>query len=226
MNLVDKVINVVAPNQCVACGIEGQVLCGDCLLAAGSPLVPRCSGCKTLTEGSRTCSSCLSWLPVRAVYVATEYDGMYEKLLRAYKFDVRRQAVHPIAQMLSAAVPRFESPVTACPLPTAPARIRARGFDHANMLTKEFVSLRNDITSTTHVLRRRTNSRQLGSSRAQRMQQMQDEFYVIDVNEVKGKTFLLVDDVVTTGASIAAAAKTLKQAGANRVYAAIFAQKV
>ena len=221
---------MVAPSTCIGCGVEGEVLCQLCLVSAGEPPVPRCVGCKRLTEDYATCRSCRNWINIHSVYVTTSYEGMYEQLIRSFKFDVKRQAVDPIASiMVQASPPLAEPELILCPLPTAPARIRQRGFDHAKLLARAYwrklpEENRQKLTID-HTLNRKSNTRQLGSDRAQRIAQVKDEFFVKNPLSVKGKTFLLLDDVTTTGASLAAAAKTLKNAGAKRIYAVVFAQK-
>ena len=125
---------------------------------------------------------------------------------------------------MSELLPTNSNDMVVCPLPTAPARIRARGFDHAKLIAKY---LADDAgLEQKDYLGRRSNVRQLGSTRAQRLEQMKNEFFVKPGLDLSGKEVLLVDDVVTTGASLSAAAKTLKRAGANRVTAIVFAQKI
>ncbi len=231
MLIVDRVVGWFAPHICISCGREGSVLCPDCLLSAGSPPPPRCAGCKALSVGYKTCTSCRSWLDIYAVFVATEYSGMYEQLVRAYKFDLRRQAAVSIAHiMISLPGLRFPAGSLLIPLPTASARVRMRGFDHAKLLAQSWhkrmqESAQKNITLS-NALRRRSNIRQLGSSREQRVKQVRNEFYITNAKRIRGKSCIVIDDVTTTGASLAAAAKTLKDAGAARVYAIVFAQKM
>jgi ComF family protein len=221
---LDKVFGLLAPHLCIACGVEGSVLCDSCLETAGEPVVPRCAGCHTLSDGFKTCKSCRSWLEPYAVYVTTSYEGIYEQLIRSLKFDSKRQAAEPIARMMAEILPKTMQDFVLCPLPTAPSRIRERGFDHTKLIAKD-LSFYTGIKYTA-LLGRKSNVRQLGASRSQRLVQMKEEFFAKDVQTIVGKNVLLVDDVVTTGASVSAAAKTLKKAGAKRVIAIVFAQKL
>ena len=132
---LDRFIGLLAPHLCLGCGREGSVLCTECLVVAGEPPASRCAGCKRLTDDYKTCESCRSWLDVYSVHVATVYEGVYERLVHAYKFDVKRQAVESIAQIMSQSLPYIrDKSILLCPMPTAPARIRQRGFDHARLL--------------------------------------------------------------------------------------------
>lgn len=226
MITVDAVMALIAPHTCISCGVEGSVLCKTCLLTAGEPIEPRCAGCHSLSPNYKTCESCIHWLKAYSVFVSTKYEGLYEQLLRSLKFDLMRQAVDPIAQIMTEVIENKNLPVDLllCPLPTAPSRIRQRGFDHTKLITNQIYKKTGYKSKT--LLNRKTNVRQLGSTRAQRIDQMTQEFYISNPENVEGRTILLVDDVMTTGASISSASAVLKKAGAKRVYAVVFAQKV
>jgi ComF family protein len=223
MSVVDTMIGALAPHLCVACGCEGYALCPECLEVAGEPLPGRCAGCKKLSKGSRTCKTCRNWLEVYSVRVASPYEGVYEQLLIDYKFEVRRAGARPIARVMSEVASDLPDDIIVCPVPTAPSRIRERGFDHIKLVVKYFCK----YTSLPQqdLLGRRSNVRQFGSSRSKRLKQMKQEFYLKDSADVKDKNILLIDDVITTGASLSASAHTLKQAGAKRIYAVIYSQK-
>jgi len=229
MNVIDSITAIIAPHQCLACGDEGSVLCGRCITSAGNSPISRCAGCKVLTTDFSVCKSCKRWLPLTQIQVATEYDGIYEQLVKSYKFDCARQAVEPIAKIMVDTIDFSQTGkigVIYCPLPTAPSRIRQRGFDHTRLLMQTIAGKSPDLLAT-QLLSRKTNIRQLGSTRAQRMKQLNGEFYVSEKNKslLHNAHIVLVDDVVTTGASLAAAAAALKKAGAARVSAIVFAQK-
>lgn len=108
------------------------------------------------------------------------------------------------------------------PIPTATARVRERGFDHARLIAKYFAtSHRRGLYGN---LKRLGQSRQVGSKRETRLKQLENSFVVVRSRELRGKTVLLVDDVMTSGATIESAANCLKRAGIHKVYALVFAQ--
>jgi competence protein ComFC len=227
MNItLDSIFGLLAPNLCIACGAEGSVLCIDCLETAGEPVVPRCVGCHAVSDDFKTCRNCRILLHIHTVYVATAYEGIYEQLIHAMKFDCKRQAAEPIAQIMSEVLKSYSNDTNylLTPLPTASSRIRQRGFDHSKLIAQ---SMAKELgTESQSLLGRFSNVRQLGSNRTKRFQQMEQEFYTINDELIKDKTILLVDDVVTTGASLSGAAKVLLNAGAKQVRAVVFAQKI
>lgn len=223
MSVVDTVIEKLAPYECIACQRLGDPLCAHCLSLAGSPPPARCAGCKKISSASQTCSTCKKWLPLGVIYVATTLDGIEERLLHAYKFDLQRSGSKAIVTLMKQVLEGGEYDVMTW-VPTAPARIRSRGFDHARLLAKELAK-HEGLPPMAQLLHRRSNVRQLGASRRERLEHMAEEFMPTNA-PIKGKKVLLIDDVMTTGASLAAAAKMLKQMGARQVDGLIYAQKL
>jgi len=220
MQLFDSLIGLVAPHLCVGCGREGFVLCGTCMLLAAQKPFSRCLGCHTLTKNWRVCTSCRSWLPLQKATVVSEYEGVHELLVKELKFHLRRDSARVMAELMHY-TGAFEGWV-ACPVPTAPARIRARGFGHMELVCENMSHMGVDVRK---LLDRTTNERQLGSSRTARIKQMQNVFYVTPQSSIPKKV-ILVDDVMTTGSTLAAAAQVLRGAGVRHVAAVVFTQKI
>jgi ComF family protein len=108
------------------------------------------------------------------------------------------------------------------PVPTATDRRRRRGYDQATLIARA-LARRQDLA---HVpcLRRLGRAHQVGAGRAQRLAQLAGAFVVVRPDRIRGKHVVLVDDVITTGATFEAAARALHQAGAARVSAVTFAR--
>lgn len=221
---LDSVASLVAPHECLSCGKEGEVLCGRCIEEYCEAPLPHCAGCRKQQDDFKVCKNCKSWLALKYVYVATAYEGIGSELVKAMKFNYRRQASEPIAKIMSGALESLDENTILCPIPTAHARIRERGFDHAKLISQNLSQILK--IKSLPVLHRHTNRRQLGSSRKARFKQMESEFEVIHASFIRDKNILLVDDVMTTGATLTAAAKALRKAGASSVSAIIFTQKL
>jgi ComF family protein len=100
-------------------------------------------------------------------------------------------------------------------IPTVDKHIRERGFDHARLLAKTVAKQRRTIAVP--LLVRYTQTTQLGASKVVRMKNMTHAFGIKPNTTLNGKHVVLIDDVITTGATILAAARVLKDAGAARV---------
>lgn len=122
------------------------------------------------------------------------------------------------------ALPYIAPKTLIVPVPTASVRIRQRGYDHAALLSRHLASTLGGCNWPGAVIRL-GQSRQVGASRAQRHVQLKNAFLTRPSGALSGADVLLVDDVVTTGATLEAVALKLKQAGAKTVNAVVFAQK-
>lgn len=108
------------------------------------------------------------------------------------------------------------------PVPTATDRVRGRGYDQAKLLARELS--RQSRLPYLDCLSRQGHTHQVGSSRSQRLRQMGSAFRVSKTGRLRGRDILLVDDVLTTGATLETAARIMINKGARQVSATVFAQ--
>lgn len=109
-------------------------------------------------------------------------------------------------------------------VPTALSRARHRGFDHSKLLAKSIA--RSAKLDYSDLLGRTGNTRQVGASKAVRLGQAKGQYYIKNQKKAAGRNILLVDDVVTTGATLKECANILRKAGAKRVDALVFAKRL
>ena len=107
-------------------------------------------------------------------------------------------------------------------VPTAHGRVRVRGYDQARLLAKALARRRGWQYQA--LLSRTGSGRQVGSTRQQRFTQLETAFKLDSSRKAIEGHILLVDDVLTTGASVEAASSVLKSAGAKTIDVAVFAQ--
>jgi len=219
MSLLDRFIAIIAPHRCVGCGDEGQLLCVDCRHEL-TPVPARCYRCRALTKLSRTCQSCRGSSGLYRVTVGTNYETIAKELIWRFKFSGAQAAAGQMAEYL-ASIYLGGADILVVPVPTASKRVRQRGYDQAQVLARELAQLlgRRYLPCLT----RTGQQHQVGASRHQRLVQLAGAFRV-STSGVAGAHILLVDDVLTTGATLQAAARVLKDAGAKRVEALVFAQ--
>lgn len=219
MNILNMLIMIVAPHTCVGCGTEGSLLCSPC--RSGLVVLPlRCYRCRKLTPHGQTCLSCRATSGLYRVHVATLYHGSAKSLVWRLKFTGAQAA----ATMMVDCMPSL--PITRDTIimhvPTATGRIRQRGYDQAALMAR--VIARRSPGLFLPCLARSGQQHQRGAARHLRLQQLAQAFRVTHRSRVRGAHILLVDDVITTGATLQAAARVLKQAGAGRIEAVVFAQ--
>jgi ComF family protein len=220
--LLTPLLSLLAPHECIGCGEEGILVCTDCRRYMADA-VARCYACHQAHPLFRTCSSCSKQSALFAIHAAVRYEGTAKDLVWKLKFGRARAAADEIATILAERTV-FASPdhIIVTHAPTAMTRVRQRGYDQAALIAKSFAG-RTGITYQPLLVREGKN-KQVGASRAVRSKQLQGAFRPIHRRDIENAHIIIIDDVVTTGATLEAAAQTLKSAGAGRIEAIVFAQ--
>ncbi len=216
-SLIEKAVAIIAPHRCVCCGIEDNILCQNCQKAQVLSPQSFCAICTKPSKAWQICADCAATTGLNRVWVASLYEGVLKTIIHDYKFARKRAASESLARIAGSCLPAGEWHIV--PIPTALNHIRQRGYDHTQLLAKDLAASRR--LPYTPLLARAHDSRQVGANRQQRQQQMQQAFYV--AKPLPKGPIVLVDDVCTTGSTLAAAARLLRQAGATEVNAVVCA---
>lgn len=222
MLLFEKLIGLYAPHICLGCGAEdNQLLCGSCRTTM--PRVPsRCYRCRAVTRDYAVCVSCRRHTPLRHVAVAMHYDDLAKELLRQAKYERARSGILEVAELMAPLLQSLPDDAVLVPVPTATSRARQRGYDQAVVLASALGTLAG--AGRSDVLARLGQAHQVGAGRKERLEHLQGAFRVPRPTDVASKHIILVDDVLTTGATLETAARTLKKVGARKVDAIVFCQ--
>lgn len=221
MRLITAILDVITGDGCAACGMPGPPLCTPCAAALPPLAAPRCARCSHPWPVPR--AACPECLPAVAwARQALAYDDRVPDLVRALKDHHRRCLADPLAELMALHLAPPDGPAVLVPVPLAPGRLAERGFNQCDLLATRLartwgmpvaqVLLRDDHATS-----------QRGSGAADRRRQVQGAFRA--VGDVPMHC-VLVDDVVTTGATLSAAARALRGAGCARVGALALARVV
>lgn len=203
MSLLDSLLGIIAPHECLNCGIEGSLLCHDCANKL-PPALPELSPNSHLSS----------------LRSATLYQGLAKDLIWKLKSDGAQAAAKIMARCMAPIISKNRD-LLIVPVPTATSRTRQRGYDQAKLLSKALS--RQTGLPRANCLARLGQAHQVGSHRKERLRQLEGALIPKQSSLIKNSTIILVDDVTTTGATLETAAKILKQAGAAKVEAVTFA---
>jgi ComF family protein len=166
------------------------------------------------------CNTCR--VPYERAWQVGQRKDVLQRLVGLYKFERARSAYKDLSGLLDAVVPMLPADAIIVPVPTVASHIRERGYDHTALVARDFAHRRG--LRYQHVLGRTTTTTQRHATARQRIAQAKVAFAVTGAI-VPCVPYVLIDDIVTTGASVVYASKALKDAGASQVWVAIVARQ-
>jgi predicted amidophosphoribosyltransferase len=226
----DACFEALWPTRCVGCDAPGELLCPECRSKlAWIEQRHACPVCGA-PYGWLVCTECDRSWPTEACASAFVYEGAAGRLVTVYKDEYERRLAPVVAAAMATAVDEAASWAprgfrlwdvdAVCFVPATAAAFARRGFDHMEAVARAFAAELSLPVADVLVRREALDQRALG--RAERARNVSGTFGVAE--NPYGANLLLLDDVITTGASIKEAAAALKSHGAARVYAASLAR--
>lgn len=213
------------PSQCLVCHAWpcAQVVCSDCLRQATTPAW-RCAGCALALPGLGVerprCGACLRQPPPwHSAHAWVDYSYPWNHLITRWKFAqqpaLARHFAHWMQQQPALMHTVHEADML-IPIPMSPERMRERGYNPAAQLAQHLCRAK---CSTDVLYRTRHTVAQSQQTRAQRLRNLRDALAVHPARHpaLQGLRVLLVDDVMTTGATLTVATQCLLHAGAAQV---------
>jgi len=210
------VLNFFFPQKCLGCGKENAILCPDCLSKIDYP---------TLLKSNN-------------ILAATDYnDGLAKKAIWLLKYRGIKQLAEPMAELIKQRLlPKVRPWLNAkvgplfIPIPLSSKRLRERGFNQSELIARYLTQRLNldgqRFNLCTNVLYKKvhTESQVLVKDREKRLNNIKNSFEVKNAELIKDKNIILIDDVSTTGATMAEAKKVLREAGAKSIMALVVAR--
>jgi ComF family protein len=232
---LQALIDLVLPPRCPGCRVivdgDGRY-CADCWPQLQFISAPACACCGLPFEIDRgpgtLCGQCLATPPrYTSARAALVYGGPARTVLLGLKHGDRQHLATMMArQMLRPGAEFLRPDVVLVPVPLHRWRLWRRGFNQAALLARALAAATGADLAIDALVRAKATPTSRGMGRAARARNVRGVFRINRPAEVRDRTVVLVDDVLTTGATADACARVLRRAGARAVHVLTFARVV
>jgi ComF family protein len=212
------------PPRCAGCGtIVGTdhsfcLRCWQSLDFLGGPACACCGEPLELALEATRCGACLADPPPFArARAAVAYGPIARALALKLKYGQRPGVARTMAQVMRRAGTELAAGALVVPVPLHRRRLWWRGYNQAALIARALVALTGGELALDVLQRRRATPILRGLGRSRRARVVEGAFAIRDRARVKGRRVLLIDDVLTTGATVRACARALRGAGAAEV---------
>ncbi|MDD5146260.1 MAG: ComF family protein [Candidatus Pacebacteria bacterium] len=233
MNLLkkckEKIVETLFPAWCLNCHKEGMALCSDCLSLIEINPWQHCPFCpkpkRVINKGK--CGS-HQHFALDGLFSAVSYqDPLVKKIIRAFKYqpflkNLDQQLIQIILAHFQISENKilFHSQDNSCliAIPISKSKLKRRGYNQSSLLAKGLSTFYQIPILENILIKTKETKSQVSLSKEERKENLAGAFSITSSEIIKNKIIFLVDDVFTTGATMEEAAKTLKRAGAKKVF--------
>lgn len=213
-------LDLLFPKRCVSCGKIGSYICKDCFSKIEYIEKPVCSVCQRQAIGGKTHPGCRNRYSLDGLVVACRYQGAVKSAIGKVKYKWVYDIGEILTDLLVSNLWRFDLPseIILVPIPLHAKREKWRGFNQARILATALAQKFGQPYCEALFRTKETKS-QVGLKKQDRLENIKEAFDLVKSVDVGGKNFVIVDDVFTSGATMAEAGRVLKKAGAKNVWA-------
>lgn len=220
------ILDLLCPHTCMGCGQLGAIYCECCKKNMLQNQQSICPICKQKLAKKWKCDECENILD--GMFVAGMREGDLGRLVSKYKYHAVRAIGEVLVEVVDGVIPEDfarswngnELEVVVVPLPTIGKHVRQRGIDHTWQMGRKLARRRG--WRCERILGRAADTVQVGTKAAERQAQAERAYEMVRRID-KRKRYLLLDDVWTTGASMLAAAKVMREVGVEEVFGVVVA---
>lgn len=217
-------LDLLFPPRCALCGRAGVMLCGACVSALPAADGPRCGRCWMPTGLRSLCRHCRETPPAfasaRAAFVM---DAGARTLAHLLKYEDMTALAAPMAELIARTVTLPAADVVV-PVPLHAGRARSRGYNQALALARPLAQIAGLPLDERAARRIRATAPLAKTMHREERRRIVGGAFRADARHVSGRALLLVDDVMTTGATLDACATALREAGARSVVCVTWAR--
>ena len=239
-DILDTILHWVFPMDCAACGHPAADrrlpffcrACWNSIRPIEGPVCPQCgqpfnSPIALAYSPEHRCRACRQKPPrFDRALTPYRYEGLLEQAIRLFKYRRKDALAAPLADLMLAWVDRLPPVDLVMPVPLHPSRLRVREFNQSLLLADRVARRLGLPLSFDSLARVRPTRPQTELDRAGRVRNVRRAFAVRDPDGLEGRRILLVDDVLTTGATVNDCARALRRAGAESVIVLTLARRL
>jgi competence protein ComFC len=231
--LISGFVDILYPKICLVCRNKlkavaiSELVCPGCWAKIKKNHPAFCRRCgRNLEKKSfalHVCLGCIKrTLHFDRAFSPCVYEGTIKELIHQFKYGKKDYLGPLLSSLMIEFIEDYDLPIDLLdliiPVPLYPARLREREFNQAEILSRQLAKAFNKEVLTDNLIRHRPTKTQTELPPAERLLNVKESFAVKNTKALDGKNILLVDDVLTTGATASEAALTLKDAGAHIVF--------
>ena len=231
--LLNGLRDLVYPKICLSCknkldkSKQDSFICQDCWSNIKRNVPPFCHYCgrrlKAANITKNICPDCIRKnFHFDSAFSPCVYTGVIKDLIHEFKYKNKDHLGLSLSKLMVEFIKEYNAPIDyvdfIIPIPLHKTKLREREFNQAEILSRHIAKEFRKCVLTDVLLRTRETKTQADLEMAERILNVRDSFSVTKHEQIRRKNILLVDDVLTTGATSSEAAKALKNAGANIVF--------
>ncbi len=218
MGLINTILGIIFPDKCIICNVAGAELCLECLRDAPPAQRESANWIFPLYDYRHPAIKKSLWL--------LKYNGK-RRLANVFAEIIYGKIMEELAEL--SVMENFSAPIL-IPIPLSKKRYRERGFNQAELVCRELIKIDNlrhsvDVEKSflleSNILIKPNDTKHQARlrDRTERLKNISGSFTVNEGVSIKGKNIILIDDILTTGATLSEARKVLRSAGARKIIA-------
>jgi ComF family protein len=221
-------LDLLFPRWCVGCGREGDFICSACRKSLTRITPPLCPRCGQPQLNNVICPACVGWQAnIDGIRAPFKFDGVIRQAIHKLKYNNLRAMAAFLGQMLGDYLAANPLPAEVLvPVPLHPKRLRERGYNQSRLLALELSKLSSLPLIDDCLVRERHTTPQARTPSVDERRRNVAEAFACRNRRLEGRAVLLIDDVATSGATLDACARALKETGASSVWGLVLAKEI
>lgn len=232
-DILKSLQEIVYPRYCLLCHKKiserdtNDLVCSECLEAITLNTPPFCQKCGRKISGKYTarniCKDCIhTHFYFDRAWASCHYGDLVKEMIHSFKYKNKVGLSKQLSGLMINFAKDYYLPLSHCdyaiPIPLSKSKFREREFNQAQILANDVAGYFGITLMDDNLKRIRNTPSQTELEEKERWQNIQGAFRLKEPNSIRERMLLLIDDVLTTGATVSEAAKTLKEAGAAVVF--------